>query len=116
MKLDLNLILTLLFFFFILELKNDLDHVKFIYPSVKNINYQNPDGRTILHKAITYGRLGIIRWLLEHGRHKIDLQIKDRYGRTVLREAKIQYLVRDEASRKTIFQLINSLYQENNSR
>ena len=32
------------------------------------------------------------------------------------REAKIQYLVRDEASRKTIFQLINSLYQENNSR
>ena len=99
-----------------IELKNDFDQVKLILPSVQNLNYQNRDGRTILHKAITYGRLGIIRWLLEHGRHKIDLEIKDRYGRTVLREAKIQYLVRDEASRKTIFQLINSLYQENNSR
>ena len=102
-----------------IELKNDFNQVKLILPSVQNLNYQNRDGRTILHKAITYGRLEMVQWLLEHERHRIDLEIQDRYGRTTLEEATIQYLARDQADRKTIFELISGLQStpdiENNS-
>merc|ERR1712062_685603 len=102
-----------------IELKNDFNQVKLILPSVQNLNYQNRDGRTILHKAITYGRLEMVQWLLEHERHMINLEIQDRYGRTTLEEATIQYLARDQADRKTIFELISGLQStpdiENNS-
>merc|ERR1711953_265817 len=98
---------------------SDFNQVKLILPSVQNLNYQNRDGRTILHKAITYGRLEMVQWLLEHERHRIDLEIQDRYGRTTLEEATIQYLARDQADRKTIFELISGLQStpdiENNS-
>ena len=36
-------------------------HVKLILPSVKNLNYQNREGRTILHNAVTFGRLQIVK-------------------------------------------------------
>ena len=91
-------------------MKNDIDQVKLILPSVQNLNYQNRDGRTILHKAVTYGRLEIVQWLLEHEINRIDLEIQDKYGRTTLEEATIQYLARDQADRKTIFELINGLH------
>ena len=91
-------------------MKNDIDQFKLILPSVQSLNYQNRDGRTILHKAVTYGRLEIVQWLLEHEIHRIDLEIQDKYGRTTLEEATIQYLARDQADRKTIFELINGLH------
>ena len=85
-----------------IELKNDFSHVKLIVPSVKNLNYQNKDGRTILHVAVTYGRVEIVKWLLDNHHQKIDLSIKDKYERTTLEEAKIQWSCRGGPDRETI--------------
>ena len=85
-----------------IELKNDFSLVKLIVPSVKNLNYQNKDGRTILHVAVTYGRVEIVKWLLENYHQKIDLSIKDKYERTTLEEAKIQWSFRGGSDRETI--------------
>ena len=73
-----------------IEIKNDLSLVKLIAPSVRNLSYQNKNGRTPLHKAVTYGRVEIVKWLLDNHHQKIDFGIKDKYGTTTLEEAKIQ--------------------------
>ena len=85
-----------------IEIKNDLSLVKLIVPSVRNLSYQNKNGRTPLHKAVTYGRVEIIKWLLDNHHQKIDFGIKDKYGRTTLEEAKIQWSIGGGSDRETI--------------
>ena len=85
-----------------IEIKNDLSLVKLIAPSIRNLSYQNKNGRTPLHKAVTYGRVEIVKWLLDNHHQKIDFGIKDKYGRTTLEEAKIQWSIGGGSDRETI--------------
>ena len=80
-------------------------HVKLILPSVQNLNYQNREGRTILHNAVTFGRLAIVKLLLDYS-SRIDFKVKDKHGRTVLDEARIQFLLKGGEIRKRISELI----------
>ena len=97
-------------------IKNDLTQVKLIVPSVKNLNFQNKNGRTILHKAVTYGRLEIVDWLLETQHHKIDFKIEDKYERTVMEEAIIQYSHKsDQSNRQAIYDKLRAFETENTS-
>ena len=49
-----------------------------------SINTQNAIGQTPIHLAAKWGRLDVIKFLIEAG---ADLEIKDRKGRTPLHEA-----------------------------
>ena len=86
-------------------LRNVMAHVKLILPSVKNLNYQNREGRTILHQAVIYGRLAIVKLLLDYSQ-RIDFKMKDKHGRTTQDEARIQILLRGGEIRKTKSDLI----------
>ena len=80
-------------------------HVKLILPSVQNLNYQNREGRTILHNAVIFGRLAIVKLLLDYS-ERIDFKVRDKHGRTVLDEARIQFLLKGGEIRKRISELI----------
>ena len=82
---------------------------------VKNLNYQNREGRTILHNAVTFGRLQIVKLLLDYS-SKIDFKVKDKYGRTVLDEARIQFLLKGGEIRKRISELETKAINDKHSK
>ena len=96
-------------------LRNVMAHVKLILPSVKNMNYRNREGRTILHNAVTFGRLQIVKLLLDYS-SRIDFKVKNKYGRTVLDEARIQFLLKGGEIRKRISELIRKAINDKYSK
>ena len=77
-----------------MEFKYDLEFFKLVLPSIKNPNYQSPTGdrkgKTILHTAVLCGRSEMVKLIWEQHGLKINLDVQDKWGRTVLDEASVQ--------------------------
>ena len=74
------------------ELQNDISVLELVLPSVKSLRYTNRGGRTVLHKATIYGRLEMVKLILNKYPHLIDFEQKDGVYCTVLDEAMLSRL------------------------
>lgn len=60
-------------------LSNGIDSIELLLSKGANVNHQNIDGETILHKAIKMNNQKLIDKLLEHD---LNLNLEDKFGRT----------------------------------
>uniref|UniRef100_A0A7E4VR31 glutaminase n=1 Tax=Panagrellus redivivus TaxID=6233 RepID=A0A7E4VR31_PANRE len=79
---ETDLVVSLLF-----AAKNaDLETIRRLYLQGANLNMADYDGRTALHLAASEGHAVIVKFLISVA--KVDCQVKDRWGRTALDDAK----------------------------
>ena len=88
------------------EFKNDISVLELVLPSVKSLRYTNREGCTVLHIATTYGRLEMVKLILNEYAHLIDIEQREMTERrTVIDEAMIQMVFRNTLERRQILSL-----------
>jgi hypothetical protein len=63
------------------EAIEDIDMVQLIINKGADVNFQQDDLRTPLHLAVSHGKIGVARLLLEH---RADVDSRDKWGKTPL--------------------------------